>query len=305
MKFERAYCEELNRVITPYIARELYFNEDSQFYGKKLSFLCEDKECRKTLIAVGVYLQKRTKRALHFRSKDALEHTCYENNIIGGHEGKKIGNDDPFKVTKYPTELILDPPKSGNPKVGGVDIDDDEGNKPSKTSNSIGSGSEIKETRYRIRSFEHLIDCYLNGDKKVLETMEFTINGKTKKFYSFFKKINYYLDEKGLVYYGEVSGIKKYGENYKVYFKDKAWVENAYRTVSIYIDKELINKFGKRKIFKEQLEDLSNVDDKKAICYFVGVYPEVIEYEFNKNKKKSVQVTIKDLRHFVLTYDEI
>jgi hypothetical protein len=304
MKFERAYCEEVNRVVTPYIARELYFNEDSQFYSKKLSFLCEDKECRKVLVPVGIYLQRRTKRALHFRSKDALEHKCDKNNIIGGHSGSEIGNDDPFKITRYPTELILDPPKPGGSKIGGIDIDDED-DKSNKTSNSTGPGTGIKETRYRIRSFEHLIDCYINGDKKVLETMKFTINGKTKKFYSFFKKVKYYSDEEGLVYYGEVSGIKKYGEDYKIYFEDKAWVENSYKTISIYIDNGLINKFGKRKTFREQLNDLCDIGDKRVTCYFVGIYPEVTEYEVNNEKKKSVQVKIKDLRHFVLTYDEI
>lgn len=259
MKFERAYCKEVDKVITPYIARELYFNEDSQFYGEKLEFLYEDKQCRKILIPVGIYLQKRTKRALHFRSKDALEHICGKNNKIEGHSGKDVGTDDPFKITRYPSELILNPSKSSGGKIGGIDVDDMDITNPNKTSNSIGSGTSTKEIRYKISSFEHLVDCYLSGDKKVLETMEFTINGKTKKFYNFFKKIKYYFDEEGLIYYGEISGIKKYGENYAIYFKDNAWVENAYRTVSIYINNELIDKFGKKKIFKDQLEELINI----------------------------------------------
>lgn len=307
MKFERAYCKEVDRVITPYIARELYFNEESQFYGEKLNFLCEDESCRKTLFPVGVYLQRKTKRALHFKSKDPLEHTCVKSNIVGGHSGKKIGKDDPFKITRYPNELLLNPLKSGGGKVGGIDVDDLDDTKPNKTQNSIGPGTSTKETPYRISSFEHLIDCFLSGEKKVLEEMDFTINGKTKKFYKFFKKIKYYLDEEGLIYYGEVSKIKKYGEkNYAIYFKDKPWVENESRIASIYINNELIEKFGKRKIFKDQLEELMNMENKKVTCYFVGVYPELTEYTDKKgNEKESVQVVIKDLRHLVITYDNI
>lgn len=64
MKFERAYCIELKRIITPYTARELYFDEDGEFFGNKLNFQCEDKECRKELISVGAYREKKLKE--HF-----------------------------------------------------------------------------------------------------------------------------------------------------------------------------------------------------------------------------------------------
>lgn len=303
MKFERAYCIELKRIITPYTARELYFDEDGEFFGTKLNFQCEDKECRKELISVGTYREKKTKRALHFRSKDAKEHICNCNDESKDKSGKKLGKDDSFKVTKFPEEFILNPPKTKN--MGGSinEIDEEEGNKSNKATNSAGLGISTKYNKYRISSFEHLVDCFTSGDEKILKNQNLTINGKTKNFVKFFKPVKYYKDEEGLIYYGKVGSIKKYGKNYSIYFEDRVHIDGEYKHISIYITEELIDKFSRRKLFRQQLDDLiENINDVNINCYFVGVYPEVKTYKVNDIEKTSISVDLEDLRHFVLNY---
>lgn len=303
MKFERAYCIELKQIITPYIARELYFDENSEFFKTKLNFQCEDKDCRKELISVGVYMDKKTKRALHFRSKDAMEHICNCNDLSKNKSGKTIGEDDPFKITKFPTEFILNPPKSKN-IVGSIsEIDEEEGNESDKTTNSKGLGIKTKSSKYKISSFEHLVDCFTSGDKKILEKQDLTINGKTKKFVKFFKPVKYYMDEEGLIYYGKIENIKKYGKNYAIYFKDRVWVDGDKKHISIYITDELIDTFSRKRLFRQQLDDLiKNIDNENLNCYFVGVYPNLKSYDKNGTKKTSIAVELKDLRHLVLNY---
>ncbi|WP_460385257.1 hypothetical protein [Pseudomonas amygdali] len=76
MKFGRAHCEELKKLLSPYQARDLYTNEDGEHYAQELTFLCEDQRCRALLTPVGIYMARKSKRALHFRTKDTHASDC-------------------------------------------------------------------------------------------------------------------------------------------------------------------------------------------------------------------------------------
>lgn len=111
MKFDRAYCVELKDGVTPYKAREIYLGEGDEFFGRQLTFRCEDPRSRSQLTAVGVYMPRKSKRALHFRSKEEHEAAC---GFIGSGTSRLKGNlppenEDEFKPTNFPPELVLDP----------------------------------------------------------------------------------------------------------------------------------------------------------------------------------------------------
>ncbi|QAA33540.1 hypothetical protein [Clostridium manihotivorum] len=304
MSFEKAFCENLGRAVTPYEIREMYLDEDSEHYMKKdLSFKCLDKDCRAELVPVGVYKQRRSKRAIHFRAKSVKEHTClaHKGEEVGK-SGTKTGDDDPFKMTRYPSELILTDYKGKSKNKITIPWTDEEIDEDMKNPSTHGDGSTSEWTKFGSKSFEHIVDCYENGDKEILNNMDFTLGDKTKKFYKIFKNIKYFYDEKGLIYYGQVGSVKKYGDNYKIFFKDKAWVEK-YMPVSIYISSELINRYGKRKVFRDDMEYIINNKDKEVFCYFVGAYPEPSTYEHNGKKVESYQVNIENLRYLELRFE--
>lgn len=116
MKFGRAWCDEVGDAITPYRAREMHTDEDAEFYGKELTFQCEDKDCRVRPTPVGIYMTRKSKRALHFRTKD--EHSPDCDFVQPGSGGAKVrrpsdGEDD-YKPTDFPTDLVLSPqPRQG------------------------------------------------------------------------------------------------------------------------------------------------------------------------------------------------
>ena len=46
MKFEKAYCEETNDYLTPYEANDYYFDKESEYFSKRLTFKCPGEKCR-------------------------------------------------------------------------------------------------------------------------------------------------------------------------------------------------------------------------------------------------------------------
>ena len=75
MRFVKSYCTELNKSISPYEAREVYFDQESHLYQKKLSFHCEDETRRVDLVAVNIYKTIRAKKASHYRTRPKVEHS--------------------------------------------------------------------------------------------------------------------------------------------------------------------------------------------------------------------------------------
>lgn len=302
LRFERAFCVELNRIISPYLARELYFDEGSEYYNIKLNFKCCDSMCEGELVAVGVYSSKRSKVALHFRKKHGSIHTCEKdiNNKISGYEGKNIEDPEAFKITRYPSELIINSSNKKKNSTKSISQDNEEGE--GYLTKSIGKEKKISRTeKFKTTSFEHIVDCFLNGEESILSNMNLTIGSKTKKFKYFFKKVQYYEDEKGLIYYGEIESIKKYGANYKIIFKNRRYKSDMF--ISIYIKDELIKKYSRRKMFREQIDALVEFKERNILCFFVDAYPIEKIYTINGKKLTSVQVEIRNLHNLVFAFD--
>lgn len=303
MKFDKTYCEELNNYITPYYARELYFDENNEYYNVELTFKCPDELCRIDLVGVNIYKSKRSKKALHFRTKPKKIHQCQKGIEKGASSpsDSKAGDEEGFKVTRYPSEFLIERPKVGElfvPEIEDFQVTTD----VIISTHSKHPTPSNKKSIIKTSCLDHLVDCYLNGDQNELRMQPLTINGKTKIFFNFFKKIKYYLDEKGLIYWGEVKSIKKYGKNYSIYFEDRPLVGGKKFSVSIYIQNEIIDRYRKKKMFKEQIEGLIEAKEP-VLCFFVGTYPVLTDVE-GETSFKVLQVNIDNLDHISLTFSK-
>lgn len=303
VKFDKAYCEQLESFITPYLARELYFDESSGYYQKELHFMCPDISCRVDLVGVNIYNKKRNKKALHFRTKPKTEHKCAKYHDRGSQKpsDSKTGDEEGFKVTKYPSEFLLERPQSGKGTVI-IEIEEFESSGVNSSEYSQNPTPNDKKSILKTSCLDHLVDCYINGSQDEIKKQTLTIDSKTKTFFNFFKIIKYYQDEEGLIYWGEINHIKKYGQNYRIIFKDRPSVNGKNLPASIYIKNELIERYRKNKMFRVQIEELIKAK-KPVLCFFVGVYPKPVEVEW-KTKFEVLEVDITNLDHISFAFSE-
>ena len=279
MKFDKAYCQELNRAISPYDAREIYFDEESQYYSHKLTFFCEDKNCRVSLVPVVIYCEKRSKQALHFRTAPGKTHNseCDYAFPKETNEGKRQATKSAkgYKKTRYPSVFLLERPKKVK-DINIVAVEEDTNIEPKHIKSQGTVRNSNNQSTLKTSSLEHLVDCYLNVSSTELEKHLLTINNQTKYFRNFFKRIRYFSDEEGLIYWGNIKGIKKYGQNYSIKFKNTAKYNNKELFISIYIENETIEKYRKRRLFREQINALVE-STEEILCFFVGAYPRLVD----------------------------
>lgn len=275
MKFGRAYCREIDATLSPYRARELFTDEDGEYFGLELVFLCEDKDCRSRLTPVGIYMARKSKRALHFRNKDDHKIGCEFLSL--GSPGKVRGpseKEDDFKVSDFPTELDLNPVKrKGSAGSSTLDIGDDDG---TTGGNGGGNGCGSKRhTSTRTRYLDLVVDCFLSGDEDGKKG-QFTIAGKTKAFSRFFKKIQYFGDEGGLIYYGGIDQLKVYsGKGIGLRFVEPIWIDKKKYRAWVYVPQERIDESRRRKAFMAEMDELSKAvtAGEYVEAFFVGAYP--------------------------------
>lgn len=310
MKFERAFCKEINEYVNPYEARDLYFSEDSDFYMTKLTFLCPSEICRVALLPVAIYRKEKTKTKIHFRTKSFTYHiqsptkcTYYydvDSEPIIGVDAKRPNNK---KKSVLPSEFLLIKPTHSKKNFQMADHSNDINTSLDSTKRSKSTGSSTNRvSNVKTHYFEHIIDCYENNDLNTLKEETLTIKGKTKSYYSFFKKSEYYADEEGLIYWGQVTKIKKYGKNYRIKFKRKSWVDGKGLDMTIYIDFDMIQTYNKKNQLLEVLEKLTTFDGEIR-CYFVGVYPQVEKVSVKGKEFETVSVKIENLDHLVFRFD--
>lgn len=306
MKFDKAYCQELNRAISPYVAREIYFDEESQYYGRKLTFSCEDKNCRVSLVPVVIYCEKRSKPALHYRTAPGKTHNsgCDYAFPKETNEGKRqpTKSGKGYKKTRYPSVFLLERQKKVK-DINIVVVEEEDTNIEPKHINSQGTVQNSNNlSTLKTSSLEHLVDCYLNVSSTELEKHTLTIKNKTKYFRNFFKRIRYFSDEEGLIYWGKIKEIKKYGQNYLIKFQNIAKSNNRELFISIYIQNETIEKYRKRRLFREQINALVE-STEEILCFFVGAYPKLVDVPKKDGTKFSAfNVDIQNLDHLAFTF---
>ncbi|WCM19792.1 hypothetical protein NDK50_20655 [Paraburkholderia bryophila] len=279
MKFGRAWCEDAGEALTPYRARELYTDEDSEYYGRELTFRCEDKDCRVRLTPVGIYMTRKSKRALHFRTRDEHHPDC--DLVQRGSSGTKVrrpsdGEDD-YKPTDFPTEFLLNPPKRKG-TGSGTGGDGGEGTDGGTTggSGTGGGGSGGRQTSTKTRHLDEVVDCFLSGDEGS-KLRRFTIGDKTKPFARFFKRVQFFGDEMGLIYYGPVDALKVYKDKgVGLRFAESVWIDKKPYRIWVYVPQERIDASRKRKAFVAEMAELEKAiaANEEVLAFFAGAYPE-------------------------------
>ncbi len=279
MKFGRAYCEEVGQSLSPYRARRLFTEEDSDYHGKELTFSCQDPSCRVRLTPVGIYMTRKSKRALHFRTRDEHKDGCgfLQPGASGSRVRKPSEREDDFKPTDFPTEFILNPPK--RKRTGGgstVDNDDDVDGPDALDGDGTGGVDPTRRrTSTRTRFLEEVVDCFLSGDERGM-AQQFTIDSKTKAFGRFFKKIQYFQDEVGLIYHGAIDQLKVYKDKgVGLRFADPVWVGKKKYRVRAYIPQDRIDVSRRKKAFLAEMAELQKAVDagEEVLAFFVGAYP--------------------------------
>ncbi|WP_175948779.1 hypothetical protein [Burkholderia pyrrocinia] len=309
MKFGRAWCDEVGDALTPYRARELYTDEESEYYGRELTFHCEDKDCRVLLTPVGIYMTRKSKRALHYRTKDEHADDCDFRQP--GSSGTKVrspsDSEDDYKPTDFPTEFVLNPPKrkkNGEGTKGG-DGEGGDGGANGGTGGGGHGGNGGRKTSTKTRYLDEVVDCFLSGDETG-KARQFTIDGKTKAFSRFFKKIQYFGDETGLIYYGALAELKVYnGNGVGLRFVDPVWVERKPYRVWVYVPQERIDASRRRKAFLAEMVELEKAiaDGEEVLAFFVGAYLERTTVERPGGKNFDVfRAELASVDHLSLTF---
>jgi hypothetical protein len=158
--------------------------------------------------------------------------------------------------------------------------------------------------------FAHPVECFVSNfaDKELLKRMPLKIGEHTAPYGSFFKKIEYLTDNKGLIYWGKIKEIKDYTQSFRIDFEQKVWFKQADEakkkpySVNVYLSKKLIDNYRKRKAFLEEIKHAID-SDKALFCFFYGVTPELKQVPSKKNPEQTFGVfsaNIENLDHFIV-----
>jgi len=305
-KFDTAHCQELDSAVSPYAARELYFNEDfTEYFGRKLTFACNDSKCRAPLVAVNIYTARRPKQALHFRTRPGGVHDedCEYQPPTVAVPARLVPGREPwgYKHTRYPSEFLLHPAES--PLHPGLRIEEREyiGEPAARSKSGAVEGHHPRDSVLRTSSLDAVVDCFLNAPEEDLATHLLTIGKKTRYFKNWFKRINYFQDAEGLIYWGQVDQLKKYGSDYRVRFANYIWENEQKLRIYIYIKGSTIDAYSKRRLFREQLDGF--IDSKSEIlCFFVAAYPQRTKVSYDNRSWEQYDVRVEQLDHLVFTF---
>lgn len=116
----------------------------------------------------------------------------------------------------------------------------------------------------------------MSGDEDS-KARQFTIDGKTRVFARFFKKVQYFGDETGVIYYGAVNALKVYkGKGVGLRFTEPVWIDRKKYRVRVYVPQERIDDSRRRKAFLAEMGELEKAVavGEEVLAFFVGAYPE-------------------------------
>ncbi|MGH8384141.1 MAG: hypothetical protein ACRESJ_01395 [Pseudomonas sp.] len=311
MKFDLAYCLSLDEKLSIYDVRDLNFDETIAFDSAKEHFQCPNDVCRSAFDAANVLTTFNAKnvnyvRTPHFKNTPGTRHVadCPYVSLKTPASGVEAETDD-GREEHFPSELLLTRRqyvrKPSSPAVAGED-----GREAAKAAPAADDAEHPSRESAPDKTsvFAHPVECFVSNfeDKDLLKRMPLKIGEHTASYGSFFKKIEYLQDNKGLVYWGRIKEIKDYTQSFRIDFEKKVWFEKKPYSVNVYLSKKLIEGYRKRKAF---LEEIKHAIDSKAelYCFFYGVTPELKQVPSKKNPEQTFGVfsaNIENLDHFIV-----
>lgn len=308
MKFDTAYCLSLDEKLSIYDVRELNFDETAGFDSDKDSFFCPNDACRAAFDAGNALSTFNAKnvnylRTPHFKNKAATRHI--DGCRYASTHKTAIGKSDDGREENFPSELLLTPRQYAR-KTLTADVEGIVPQAPTKVaSSSTPSAHAASETTPDKTSvFAHPVECYVSNidDKDKLKSMPLKIGEHTATYWTFFKKIEYLQDNKGLVYWGKIKAIKDYTNSFRIDFEKKVWLDKKPYSVNVYLNKKLIDNYRKRRAFLEQIKAAAG-SERPLYCFFYGVTPELKQVPSKKNPEQTFgvfSVDIENLDHLII-----
>jgi hypothetical protein len=312
MKFDLAYCLSLNDKLSIYDVRDLNFDETMDFDSAREHFQCPNDACRlafDTANELGTFNAKNVNyvRTPHFKNLPSTRHVegCPYVSVKTPASGVDEAETDDSREEHFPSELLLTRRKyvrkPSSPKVA-VDGVRDQSPTPSVASNIEQPSRESAPDKTSV--FAHPVECYVSNfdDKDLLKRVPLKIGEHTAPYASFFKKIEYLQDNKGLIYWGKIKEIKDYTQSFRIDFEKKVWFEKKPYSVNVYLSKKLIDSYRKRKAFLEEIKHAIE-SGRELYCFFYGVTPELKQVQSKKNPEQTFGVfsaNIENLDHFIV-----
>lgn len=320
MKFDLAYCLSLDDKLSIYDVRDLNFDETMEFDSAKEHFQCPNDACRLSFDAanvLGTFNAKNVNyvRTPHFKNMPSTRHVadCPYVSLktpASGLETDGAESDD-GREEHFPSELLLTRReyvrKPASPAVA-ADVLRDAPTLTSASSNVEQPSRESAPDKTSV--FAHPVECFVSNfaDKELLKRMPLKIGEHTAPYGSFFKKIEYLQDNKGLIYWGKIKEIKDYTQSFRIDFEQKVWFKQPDEakkkpySVNVYLSKKLIDNYRKRKAFLEEIKHAVD-SDAELYCFFYGVTPELKQVPSKKNPEQTFGVfsaNIENLDHFII-----
>ncbi|MDO7900149.1 hypothetical protein [Pseudomonas citrulli] len=319
MKFDTAYCLSLDAKLSIYDVRDLNFDETMDFDSAKERFQCPNDACRAafdedngltTLNAKNVnYI-----RTPHFKNQPSTQHIegCpYVSPKTPGLGVESVEADDD-REEHFPSELLLTRPQyKRKPSNLPEDVESTRPASIAASSNEDDARGSRDSTPDKTSVFAHPVECFVSNfaDKDLLKRMPLKIGEHTAPYSSFFKKIEFLQDNKGLIYWGKIKKIEDYhSASFRVDFEQKVWVKQPGEakkkpySVNVYLSKKLIDQYRKRKAFLEEIKHAID-SDAPLYCFFYGVTPEFRQVPSKKNPEQTFGVfsaNIENLDHFIV-----
>ncbi|MCE0461831.1 hypothetical protein [Pseudomonas uvaldensis] len=319
MKFDLAYCLSLDEKLSIYDVRDLNFDETVAFDSAKEHFQCPNDACRAAFDAgnvLGTFNAKNVRyvRTPHFKNIPSTRHIegCPYVSLktpASGLETEDSETDD-GREEHFPSELLLTRRayvrKPSNP-VAETGVTGDE-RAPSPASHVEHPRRDSAPDKTSV--FAHPVECFVSNfaDKDLLKRMPLKIGEHSAPYGSFFKKIEYLLDNKGLIYWGKIKEIKDYTQSFRIDFEQKVWFKQPDDTkkkpysVNVYLSKKLIDNYRKRKAFLEEIKHAA-ASEAPLYCFFYGVTPEFKQVPSKKNPEQTFGIfsaNIENLDHFII-----
>ena len=311
MKFDFAYCLSLDEKLSIYDVRDLNFDETMAFDSARESFQCPNDACRAAFDVqnvLGTFNAKNVNyiRTPHFKNLPGTRHVegCpyVSSKILAAGEDADGDND---REEHFPSELLLTrrqyvrKPSSPAADVGSLR---DELKTPSANTATEHGSRETAPDKTSV--FAHPVECFVSNfdDKDTLKRMPLKIGEHTASYGAFFKKIEYLQDNKGLIYWGKIKEIKDYKTSFRIDFEKMVWVDKKPYSVNVYLSKQLIENYRKRKAFLEEIKNAID-SEQELYCFFYGVTPELKQVPSKKNPEQTFGVfsaDIENLDHFII-----
>jgi len=218
---------------------------------------------------------------------------------------------DDDREEHFPSELLLTRRQYvRKPSELSKDVEATRPTPPSVSSHGDNAHSAQDSTPDKTSVFAHPVECFVSNfaDKELLKRMPLKIGEHTAPYGSFFKKIEYLLDNKGLIYWGKIKEIKDYTQSFRIDFEPKVWfkqLDEAKKkpySVNVYLSKKLIDNYRKRKAFLEEIKHAIG-SERDLYCFFYGVTPELKQVPSKKNPEQTFGVfsaNIENLDHFII-----